>query len=82
MLALKNMKIKLLENISLDGKSYKADDVVETADNNANQLIKIGKALPSESQNKSIGLKTSKPKKKLEVKDEEIEPSSSDNYLD
>jgi len=55
---------------------------VETADNNANQLIKIGKALPSESQNKSIGLKTSKPKKKLEVKDEEIEPSSSDNYLD
>ena len=52
--------------------------IVDTSDENGNQLIRMGKAMPSDSQDKSIGLKKSKPKKKLEVKDE----STSSSILD
>lgn len=69
------MKIKLTRNVCLDGKSYDKDDVVETSDENGNQLIRMGKAIPSDNQDKSIGLKKSKPKKKLEVKDESTSSS-------
>lgn len=72
------MKIKLTRNVCLDGKSYEKDDVIDTTDENGNQLIRMGKAIPSDSQDKSIGLKKSKPKKKLEVKDE----STSSSILD
>jgi hypothetical protein len=76
------MKIKLTRNTFLDGMAYKKDDIVETSDDNANALIRMGKAIPSDSQDKSVGLKSSKPKKKLEIKkDEESESSSSDSYL-
>ena len=72
------MKIKLTRNVCLEGKSYEKDEIVETDDINGNQLIKMQKAIPSEGQNKSIGLKKSKPKNKLEVKDE----SASSSILD
>jgi hypothetical protein len=72
------MKIKLIRNVCLDGKSYSKDDIVDTTDQNGSQLIRMGKAIPSDGQNKSVGLKASKPKKKLEVKDE----STSSSILD
>jgi hypothetical protein len=65
------MKIKLLRNICLDGKAYEKDDVVETTDNNASTLIRMGKAIVAETQNKSLGLKLSKSKKKIETKEED-----------
>lgn len=76
------MKIKLIRNVCLDGKSHQKDDVVETSDENGSQLIRMGKAIPSETQNKSIGLKKSKPKKKLEVKDDDFSESTSSSILD